>query len=370
MTSVTIAFERFIDKYFFLPICYISSLFKKNIVFDKKKIKKILLIKFWALGDAVVLLPTIQSIRKNFPKAQIDVLAHKRNKTIFEGQKEIDNIIDFGAINILKLFRKYDLCLDFEPALNVSSFIASFTSRFRVGFRHGTRSRIYHETILFDKKQHMVQNYLDFARKIGIKYNTDKLVPLSISNKDKKIIENYLKEQGITKNDFVVGISSGVAESVKYRMWPIEKMAKLADILVKKHNAKIIYIDAKSNKFLIEKIQKLMIENSISAAGLFNVKQSAELTRNCKIFISNDSGFMHIAAAEGVKTIGLFGPNTPNLWAPYGKGNISIAGHKKGCPYMDNTSPELITKKLTKDQLTVMDAISVEQVLHAVEKLK
>lgn len=377
MPSFTILLQRKIDKIVFSALCRIISLIrlikvKKKL--QKENIKKIIVLKIWALGDSVVSLPLFDALRKNFPDAKIDVLAHKRNKIIFEGQKNIDNVVEFGLFNILKLFRKYDLCIDTEPALSVSAVISFFASKYRLGFSHGIRSKLYDEKILFSKKHHMVQNYLDFARKIGIKYNTDKLVPLATSKNDRKAAADYLRKHSIAKNDFVAGISPGVAESVKYRMWPADNFAELADELIKKHKAKIIFIDSKSNLKLIKKIQSMMSERSISAVEEFgsmkDIKKSAELMKSCGIVISNDSGPMHIAAAMGTKTIGLFGPNTPKLWAPYGKNNIALWKPKKGCPFMDNTKPELIPRKLTKEQMTCMDAIKVDDVLNAVERLR
>ena len=366
--SFAIGFQRFIDSAVFSPLCYATSLVKA--MKKPADVRKILVVKFWALGDSVVLLPTLQALKKQFPNAELHILAHPRNKTIFEGLTFIDKIVDFGAINILKLFRSYDICIDAEPALSVSAVIGNVASPYVVGFSHGARRHAYSETVEFNKKQHMVQNYLDLARKVGVKYDTKSLVPLAIPKSDQDVVSKFLKEQKIAKNDFVIGIAPGVAESVKYRMWPIEKVAAFADTVVKKHKAKIIFIDAKSNKELIEKIQGMMKEKSISAAGLFSVKQSAALLHHCDIVVSNDSGLMHIAAAEGVKTIGLFGPNTPTLWGPYGKNNIALIGKKAGCPYMDNTSKHLLPNQLTEDQLTCMDAISVKEVLDAVQKLK
>ncbi len=338
----------------------------KNKFLDKKTIKKILIIKYWALGDSIVLLPLIKALKKGFPDAEIDVMPTDRNKTIFEGQKDIHKIIECWGLGFW--FGKYDLCIDAEPFLNLSALRAFFSGKYTVGFSHGVRSRLYNLTVDFNKKQHMVQNYLDFARKLGVEYNTDELAPLVISSDDKKIISKYLKNNKISKSDFIVGISSGVAESVKYRMWPVENFAQLADELIKKYSARIIFIDSKNNKNMIDKIVKNMKERAINASGLFTVKQSAELIKNCSMFISNDSGMMHVAAAEGVKTIGLFGPNTPILWGPYGKHNISIKA--KIAPFMDNTKPELVPKHLTKKQKTCMDTIEVNEVLNAVKRLK
>jgi heptosyltransferase II len=62
----------------------------------------------------------------------------------------------------------------------------------------------------------------------------------------------------------------------------------------------------------------------LNSVGVFTLKETFYLISKCTVFVSNDTGPMHIAAAQGIRTIGLFGPNTPVLWAPYGKGNIAI----------------------------------------------
>ncbi|MBN2420929.1 glycosyltransferase family 9 protein [Candidatus Woesearchaeota archaeon] len=373
MTSLTILFQRIIDKCIFSPLCYVLSPLKINKILFRSDVKKILIIKFWALGDSVVLLPLLSALKKEFPKAKIDVLAHERNRIIFEGQKNINKIINFGTLNIIKNFRKYDLCIDAEPALSVSAVVAFIMSKFRLGFSHGARKRTYQKTIEFRKTQHMVQNYLDFARKLGIKYDTEELEPISVSENEKKSVDLFLKKNKIKSRDLLVGIVPGLAESVKYRMWPAEKFAKLADELAQKRKAKILFIDSNGNKKIIEKIRSLMISESLSSVDEFgspkNLKKSAELAGRCDVVISNDSGMMHIAAAQGAKTIGLFGPNTPNLWAPYGKNNAVVFKPKTGCPYMENKSRDLLPKKLTKEQLTCMDAISVNDVMHIAEKL-
>ncbi len=367
--SLTISIQNAIDKYLFSIPCLILKASGKK----PQRIKKVLIIKFWALGDSVVLLPAIKMLKKEFPNAEIDVLAHERNKAIFEGHSFINKIIPFGTINILKLFKKYDLCIDAEPFLNVSSVIGFLSAKHRIGFSHGIRNRLYNETIKFNKKQHMVQNYLDFVRKIGGKYNVEKLIPLYIPEEAKKDVLEFLNKNGVQKEDFVVGISIGVAESVKHRIWPVHRFAALADRIIEKYNAKIIFIDSKSSIPLIHRIESIMKHKAISAADEFGsnskIKQSAELIKRCNVMISNDSGPMHIAAAQGVKTIGLFGPNTPVLWGPYGKGNIALFKPKKGVPYIDNTKRNLIPKILTKEQLKAMEAISVNDVMKALEKM-
>jgi len=152
------------------------------------------------------------------------------------------------------------------------------------------------------------------------------LPKLNYSLNDKKNIDNSLKRYNVGKKDFLVGFGVGAAESAKSRMWPKERFAKLADKLIKKYNAKIILFGNKEEKNYNTELQKLIIDkdNSYNIAGLINVREMFYLIEKCKLFIGNDSGPMHVAAAQGVKTIGLFGCNLPVRFAPFGKNNYSI----------------------------------------------
>ncbi len=357
-------FDKFVISVIVIIVGIITSILPK-----KPRTNKILIIKMWALGDSVVSLPMTKGLRKNLPDSRIEVLAHKRNKAAFMNNKDIDRIIEFNLANVLKLFRKYDICIDTEPYLNISAIIAWWAAPFRIGFSHGVRSLLYKNKILFSKKQHMVQNYLDMIRSMGIRYNADKLVKLETTKKEKAAAERFLKKNSIKKSDFIVGITPGVAESVKTRMWPIDRMAELADTLIRKNKAKVILIDGPVNREIVNSIKKQMNERPILCVGDLSIREVFNLIERCNLFICNDTGPMHIAAAQGARTIGLFGPNTPVLWRPYGKGNIALY-HPPWCsPCIDNAKgimPECFNKVYQK----CMKNITFKEVLEAVNKLK
>ena len=357
---MNIKLVRFFDEFFISVFCIIGGLIAK-IFPGKLKKDRILIIKLWALGDSIVALPMIQGLRKSLPKAKIDVLVHKRNIAPFMNNKDISAIIEFKLANVMGLFRKYDVCIDTEPYLNISAVISFWCAPFRVGFDHGIRALIYSKKTKFSKKQHMVQNYLDMIRAIGIKYDTDRLVKLETNEKEKSAVENFLKKNKISKKDFIVGITPGVAESVKTRMWPVEKMAELADKIIEKYHAKVIFIDSPANRKIVYEITNLMKNKPVIALEL-SVREVFNLIERCNAYISNDTGPMHIAAAQGVRTIGLFGPNTPTLWAPYGKGNISIYQPPWCSPCIDNAKG-IMPKCYNKIYQKCMKDISVEAVM-------
>jgi len=178
----------------------------------------------------------------------------------------------------------------------------------------------------YNDKQHTVYTFLDLLKPLGIKKTVDKLPNLNYSVNDKKNVDSLLKKYNIGKKDFLVGFGVGAAESAKSRMWPSSRFAELADKLIKKYNAKIVLIGNNEEKKIIDQLQNLTEnkDNTLNVAGLINTREMFYLISLCKLFIANDSGPMHVAAAQGVKTIGLFGCNLPVRFAPFGKNNHSI----------------------------------------------
>jgi heptosyltransferase-2 len=329
MTPVNII--KFLDKYIGFLICLILSI---NKLFPKKGIetKNILLIQLWGLGESILTLPAIKTLREKYPKSKIDILVTDRNKDIYFNNKNLNNIrvISLNPFVIKwfmsKNFRKYDLVIDMEEYLNISSIMSFSLGKNRIGYNQGVRSLLYAKTVPYNDKQHVVYTFLDLLKPLGIKKTVEKLPGLNYSSNDKKNIDKLLKNYKINKKDFLIGFGVGAAESAKSRMWPKERFAKLADKLIKKYNSKILLIGSKNEKNYIDSLQSLIgnKNNSFNVAGKTNTREMFYLIEKCKLFIGNDSGPMHVAAAQGTTTIGLFGCNLPVRFAPFGKKNHSI----------------------------------------------
>lgn len=386
-----VAFERFVDKYIgavLVIIVVVLHFILQIILFPirllnrnkKQTVTKILVIKLWALGDSAVSLPMIKALKTKYPKAKITVLARKRNADVFLACKYVDEVLLFEDISkVIGQVRKYNVVIDLEPYLNLSALLAIYLGQDRVGIGGQLRSILYKKTVKFTAKKHFAQVYLDMARALGINYDTDQLIPLEVSRETKEKAERIFKANGINKKDKVYGICAGVAESVKSREWPSERFAGLADQLLEKHCDKIIFVGGPAEKEMIEEILRKMkskrkngvIIGAINLAGKTSIKESFYIIQKCRIFISNDTGPMHIAAAQGCKTIGLFGPNTPVLWAPYGKNNKSIYKGAAVCKY----SPCIRNIKGYMPNCLIgenkcMKAIQVKDVLRAVTELE
>jgi len=316
--------QRFIDRFAGFFIVAFLFLFR---LFDRKPAqhKKFLLIKLWAIGDSILSLSIVRGIRENFPDASVDILTRDRVMQLFTSYP-FDHVLNFDATSdrkkLMHSVRSYDVVFDGEAYLNIGAILAFILGKERIGFSGQWRSCLYTKTVRFRKDQHMLENYLDMLRTLGVESNADHLAERTISDADRKITDAFLLAKKTRK--LLVGITPGVAETAKNRMWYEERFSEVADRFIRELNADVMFIDSRANNEIVQKIVHGMREIPIISENSFSLKQVFSLIGNCDAYLSNDTGPMHIAACMGVKTVGLFGPNTPVLWAPYGKGNISL----------------------------------------------
>lgn len=302
-------------------ILYLLVYFLGNIIPKKSGNKNILVIKLWAIGESVLVLPSLRELKKLYPDHKIFVLCTDYNKSVFENCEYVDDIISFNISNffgILSKVRKHNfyMSIDFEPYTKFSSVMSYLSgSRIRLGFSN--RKLLYTKSVT-PKKIHAVENYINLISLIKkIKY-PNKLVKLIVNKK------SVVKAKNIIGNNkkIKIGIHAGLGSSSSVRGWDWENFAYVANKLYKKYNADI---------FIFGTSKELQINSKIISKLEFKPKQVYEnlstviaVLEKLDLFIANDSGPMHIAASMGVPTIGIFGPNMPKLYGPYGKRNIGL----------------------------------------------
>jgi len=372
-----------IDKVIGTPICFLLGGLDK-LLFRKKNLKlqwkRILVIKLIAIGDLVVALPTIKALKKSFPEAYLAILITPRVKEVVEGFPYLDKIISYdilgkdkgirGLFKIISLLKKerFDLVIELDHYYRITSLITFFAGiKNRVGFDLPGQGRRGLVTIKvpYLTKVHEVETFLEVAKEVGADISDKELVEIWTSDQDKNYVDNFLKEVGVTEEDFLVGIHPGTGPSATSRRWAPKKFAQLADWLIKEKKAKVIFTGANSEIDLINESVRVMTSKPIIAAGRMNLKQFVELCRRCKLFICVDTGPLHIAAAMKTKVIGLYGPNTPIKWGPYGKGHIAIYKNLPCSPCTKQYLGQVSKCKKPK----CMEEIEVEEVMKAVETI-
>jgi len=371
---------KFVDKLFGIPYCVILgviNLFLKKELPKKDKTKNILIIQLWGIGETILTVPAIKALKEKYPKTAIDILCTARNKDVYFNYPFISklNIVKTNLFSlkwfVLKNYRKYDIVIDMEEYLRISAILAFFLSKYRIGYSHGVRSLTYSKRVKYNDKQHASKTFFDLVKALGVK-GTAKLEKLNYTGTDKKVIDLALKYSNVKKQHKIIGIAPGAAESSKSRRWSPEKFAELIETLCsRRKNVKIILVGAayerKLNEHIINIIESKRIQrNVLNFAGKFNLRQTFYLISKCKVFIGNDSGPMHIAAAMNVKTIGLFGPNLPLRFAPLNKKSISIYKKMPCSPCINvhkGQVPECFYSEASRDYQKCMKAIKIKDVL-------
>lgn len=285
---VNVSVLKTIDKYLFGLLCCILP---RSV--SHKTGKKILVIQLWGIGESILTLPAIKSLKN------VTVLCTDRNKEIFVGYNFIQKIdvIQLTPYSLLKYclvnLSKFDVCYDFEEYLNVSSIISYFTSKYRIGFSHGIRSRLYHKTIVYNDKQHVSYCFTDLVET----KKPNKLIPINFD----KVSTIYPKKKYII-------IFPGVAESAKQRKWTDDNWITLIKKLKQKYD--IVVCDKPPSDFI--KKNKPMLPGVHFIEG--PLSHAASIIKKAYVVISLDSGPMHIAESFGKKGIYLFGPNLRERW--------------------------------------------------------
>ncbi len=289
----------------------------------KEKIKKILIIKPRGIGDVILSTVTLDNLKSEFPEASIDYLTEKPSNLFLQNVDSVNDILIMDKSDlkgklttILKVRKgKYDLVFDFysNPFTAQVTFFSG--AKFRAGFPY--RGRKYAYNLLGPEeraKYHSALLHLKFLEKLGINSETQNLY-FGIDSTSMEKAEFYFFNN-FAKNDLVIAISpSGGWNSKKA---PVEKFAEFADSAAEKLNAKILILWGPDDKTEAEQIASLMKMKAFIAPPTSIVEMGAFLEK-ANLTLANDSGPMHISAAVGTPTIGLFGPTAPEFHGPFCK---------------------------------------------------
>jgi lipopolysaccharide heptosyltransferase II len=308
-----------------------------------KSINRILIFNVNWLGDVLFSTATIRNIRQNYPDSFIACVIPSRCYPVLKGNPHLDEVIIFDE----KEHHKSTLAkLKFVQLLKSKKFDAAFIlhrslTRALICRLAGIPRRIGYYTkkrgFLLTKKVapvgmdtlHRIDYYLNIIEKAGLKVE-DRYLEFCIPEADLKFVNDFLDKRSISKYDFLVAINPGGNWLPK--RWPPEHWAKLADKLISGLGAKVIIMGSHADIPVVQKIKGLMEEEPVIATGVFNLKQLGALSRRSDIFITADTGPLHIANASGAKMIiALFGPTSPQITGPYPLKNVAVLSKDAGC---------------------------------------
>ena len=335
--------------------------------------KRILIVRTDRIGDVLLSTPVIKALRDSYPNAYMAMIVSPYAKDIVEGNPYLDEVIIYDKdgkhkswVRSMKFARnlkkkKFDLTIILHPTNRVH--LVTFFARIpkRVGYDRKLgfllTDKIRHTKQLGEK--HELEYALDLVRYLGIEPK-DKSLFMPIKPESEKWVEELFQQEGIEKTDKLLVIHPGA--SCPSKIWPSERFAEVADRLMEKYGFKVLLIAGPKDIKIAQEVIKKMRHPAVNLAGKTSVSQLATILKKCQLFISNDSGPVHIASALGIPVISIFGRNqkglSPLRWGPLGRKDRVL--HKEvGCI-------ECLAHNCVKE-FACLKAISVEEVLNTVD---
>ena len=335
---------------------------KRSDVFDRDKISNILIINTTAIGDTLLSTPAIRALRKGFPSAHIAALVSKPAKEILLENKYINELIDYQPrINLpyliklptlLKILksRKFDLVIVLHGNDPDTAPIAYLTgASHRLGWEESRLSFLFTMPVkMRDENEHFAEVRVGALSNIGVTPDGIDL-DMPLNTEDEEEADAFLERNNLQK-----GILAGLHPfgSKSYKWWPLERMSKIADYLHEEHNLQpVIFGGAKEKTHAIEMANMMQVKPLI-AAGELSIRGSAALIKRCRLFITTDSGPMHIAQTMKIPTIAILW-STSTQTGPVNKKSIVLYGK---C----NNTDKILT--------SCTEGVLVEDVIKAVNK--
>lgn len=315
--------ERFIEKNVLPSLCLLLSLFKRKKPIDAQP-KSILVLRFWGVGETILTLPMLKALSESMPGSKITVLCTPRNCDVFFAQPFIGECRKIWTWSLLPLMLsslwKYDLAMDTEPHFAISAILAFFMGKRSIGFDHGERAKLYDANVHYNDGQHVVFTFCDLLAPLGIAARPKELVRLRYGEDARKAADLRFEANNIRPRTGkpIVGIHAFCGPTAPWRAWPKERFAELIDRITARYDCTVIMTgsgaEAAGNEQIISMLKR---KNRVYSFPDLSASTLFYLISQYNLMISNDTGPMHIAAAQGVPTIGLFGPNTPERFGPF-----------------------------------------------------
>jgi len=318
--------------------------------------------------------PAVRAIRKQFTNTHVSLLAKPWVVPVFEDSEHIDQLLiyddkgrhkgTFGKFRLARDLKKYH----FDAAILLqNAFEAALITFFagipiRIGYNTDVRQFLLTHAVSCTneiKKKHQTDYYLDILRGIGIEEDNRELY-LRLNEMDRFRAEKILLEQHLSVDDKIVGINPGATYGPA-KKWPLDRYAHLADKIQAYTGGRIIIFGGPNDRNLGWDISQRMQHHPIDLSGKTSLGEAMALIERCDLFITNDSGLMHVAAALNVPLIGVFGSTNPITTGPLGRNSRIVQIPLECSPCLRPECP--------KGHLNCMEQINVEMVFKVVKEM-
>jgi heptosyltransferase-2 len=328
------------------------------------------------IGDTVLTVPFLRNLRRAEPQAFIAWMVAPGSSDVVRGVPYVDEMIYWDPVTIHAdsrgTHRTFSAKLAFIRELRARSFDKVYVLKRslssaiiawlsgapeRIGFDTEGRGCLLTKRVPYRHDRHEVENFLDVLRADDVKVEDDFLEIWTTAEEEQRA-KRVLADAGVAADEQPAIIHPFSA--VPQRGWPLENFAELARRLSREAGCRPIVVGGVGDSETFDKVRHRFGESTVDLVGKCTLRETIALLKRCVLFVGNDSGIMHLAAAAGTPLVALFGPQSPVKFGPWSRRAKVIYKGMKCSPCRQKFFSEC--EPSARMRPVCMEAISVEEV--------
>jgi lipopolysaccharide heptosyltransferase II len=318
---------------------------------------RILVTRLQYLGDVVLSLPLVDALAERFPRLEIDYLCRSPVDELLRGDRRFSRVwsLDGSSLRLVRGLRarRFDAVIDLysNPRSAWLSWLSGAPVRIG-GNRRGRRHLYTHPITVPPQVRAATAFHMQYGRPLGVMGAAGKPV-IEIGPDERASAREKLASLGVTPDRPAVGIHPGGKWVVK--RWPVTSFADLSLALAERLGTQVVVLTGPGEEEHTAALADRLGTSACRVPAL-PVRQVTAVLSELDAVVVSDGGIMHLSAAVGTPTVGIFGSSEPDVWFPYesyGPYRAAWIGiecrpcHRHVCPYghtdcLNRLHPEMV----------------------------
>ena len=306
---------------------------------DWNDVRKVLVVRLRSIGDTVLATPSLFALKRFLPNAQVDILVEDWVAPVLDNHPHVDNVIVLergGFMTRARVARElraanYDVVYNLHGGTTATFLTRATGARHRVGFKSYQYGQLHNHQapspllIWEQQKTHSVEQQLALLGWTGVPVTDRPRTSLGISPKAVETVDRLLNQAGLSEQNIAL-IHPAAAFATK--QWAAQNFARVVEFLAKRGFTSVA-IAAPNEQALLEQLRS---ESSVDVVTFaLSLPEVTALAARSQLFVGNDSGIAHIAAAVGTPSVVVFGSSNIAHWRPWNTAPAEVVFEEMPC---------------------------------------
>ena len=306
---------------------------------DWNAVHKVLVVRLRSIGDTVLATPSLFALKRFLPNARVDILVEDWVAPVLDNHPHVDNVITLergGFVARARIARElratnYDVVYNLHGGTTATFLTRATGARHRVGFKSYQYGQLHNHQapsplLLWQQpKTHSVEQQLALLGWTGVPVTDRPRTQLGISPKAAEKVNGLLNEAGLSEQNIAL-IHPAAAFATK--QWAVENFARVVEFLAERGFTSVA-IAAPNEQALLDQLRSET--NGNVATFALSLPEVTALAARSRLFVGNDSGIAHIAAAVGTPSVVVFGSSNIAHWRPWNSAPAEVVFEEMPC---------------------------------------